>query len=261
MLRADVLAQEKRQLPVTEEFLLRFLQIGMRTAESIAPYLGLSDSHLVDAAAAQVSANNVRRISRDQLELTAQGLETVRNLAATQPVMQQLPVAFDRLTWTAAGYPERALIEKKQAEEYGYAILPASKSASIGLDDVTPAAINALLRGERLQVLRVHKVTSRKYRYLPVQLLIYGDPGRNEIELAVCIDDELSVSHSYALETVKAVASLGISIGQPAPRPVMDPESRFSEPPKMGPTPIQLVDRWSRRLRCVVSACSNMLIS
>jgi hypothetical protein len=148
----------------------------------------------------------------------------VRNLVATQPVLRQLPVAFDRLTWTLADYPQRFLIEKKEAQERGMTILPPARNARIGLDDVTASGFNALLTGGRLQVLRVHKVTAKKHRYLPVKLLVYGDQNRRELELAICIEDDLATEHGLALDRIEAVERLGLSLGEAAPRPILDEE-------------------------------------
>jgi hypothetical protein len=225
ILRADLLAQEKKDLPITEEFTLRFVSLGVDTPEQIAAYLGLEPVHVMDATAAQLSENHLRRRDADgSLALTPLGVEVSRTLAATQPVLRQLPVSFDRLTWSLADYPERSLISKKEAEERGMIMLPATKNARIGLDDVTPSGFNALFRRDRLQVLRIHKVSIRKHRYLPVKLLIYGDPSRQEVELAVCIEDDLAREHGLALARVEAVDSLGISLAEPEPRPVLEEE-------------------------------------
>lgn len=221
-LRADVLAQEKKELPVTEEFALAFVSLGVSRPAEIAGYLGLEETHVLDAVAEQISENHLRRDGTGTLTLTPLGTEVARNLAATQPVLRQLPVAFDRLTWKLADYQDRMLMSKKEATENGMILLPATKNARIGLDDVTPPGFNALLRRDRIQVLRIHKVSVRKHRYLPVQLLVYADPGRNEVELAVCIDDDLATEHALALARIEAVKRLGISVGDAEPRPVLD---------------------------------------
>lgn len=222
VLRADVLAQEKKDLPITEAFTLRFVDLGVDTPEQIAAYLGLDPVHVLEASAAQLSENHLRRRDNGgRLALTPIGTEVVRNLAAAQPVLKQLPVAFDRLTWSLADYQERALIEKKEAKERGMTILPAARNAHIGIDDVTPSGFNALLKGDRLQVLRIHKVAVKKHRYLPVQMLVYADQDRQELELAICIDDELATEHGLALDSIEAVARLGLSLGSAEPRPVL----------------------------------------
>ncbi len=222
VLRADVLAQERKDLPVTEAFTLQFVERGVDTTSDIAAYLGLDEADVVEASASQIREGHLRRRSTGQLGLTALGLEVVRTLAATQAVERPLPVAFDRLTWSLADYQESALIEKRQAEERGMVVLPADRNARISLDDVTAAEFNALLKAERLQVLRIHKVAVRKHRYLPALLLVFADSSRDEIELALCLDDDLSNAHGIALDRVGAVKRLGLSVGKPAERPVLE---------------------------------------
>ncbi|MDQ0825587.1 hypothetical protein QFZ60_001760 [Arthrobacter sp. B2I5] len=225
VLRADVLAQEKKDLPITEAFTLRFVDLGVDTPAEIAAYLGLDPVHVLEASAAQLSENHLRRRDNGgRLALTPIGTEVVRNLAATQPVLKQLPITYDRLTWSLADYQERALIEKKEAQERGMIILPAARNAHIGIDDVTPSGFNALFKGDRLQVLRIHKVAVKKHRYLPVQMLVYADQDRQELELAICIDDELAVAHGLALDGIEAVNRLGLTLGKADPRPILDAE-------------------------------------
>jgi hypothetical protein len=226
VVRADTLAEEKKELPITEEFTLRFVESGVDSPADIAAYLGLDAKHIVDAAAEQLSENHLRRVGAGgTLALTPIGAEVATSLAATRPVLRQLPVSFDRLTWALADYPERALISKKEAQEAGMTLLPAARNARIGFNDVTPAEFNRLLKArgqERLRVLRIHKVAVKKHLYLPVQLLVYGDENRRELELAVCIDDDLATEHGLALDRVGAVDRLGLKLEAAEPRPVLD---------------------------------------
>lgn len=226
VLRADVLAQERKDLPITEEFTLMFVERGVDSPGEIAAFLGLDAAHVLDAAAAQVSENHLRRRSDGRrLALTPQGTEVVRNAATIQPAFRDLPVKFDRLTWQPADYLENSLISRKRADELGYIRLPAARKAHVSLSDVTPAMLNALLRTgnlKALQVLQIHKLSTKKNLYLPVQLLVYADQSRGEIELAVCIDDEFSDVHGLALDRVEVVKNLQMSIGEPIDRPLLD---------------------------------------
>lgn len=228
VIRVDLLAQERKELPITEEFTLRFINEGVNEPQEIASYLGLETAHVLNAAAEQLSEGHVRRVGpRGQLALTPLGAEVATTLAATRPVLRQLPISFDRLTWELSDYPERALIEKKEAQERDLTLLPAARNAHIGLGDVSAADFNRLLKKsgqDRIQVLRIHKVQATKHRYLPVQLLVYGDETRSELELAVIIDDELATEHGFALERVGAVERLGLKLGPAEPRPVLDEE-------------------------------------
>ncbi|MGW6035036.1 hypothetical protein ACWFOS_15365 [Gordonia terrae] len=222
ILRADVLAQEKKELAIAEAYCLRFVELGVDTPEQISSFLGLEMQHIIDAVAAQISMNHLRKIDFDRVALTPLGKEVARSLAATEPVLRQLPVSFDRLTWSLADYRESSLMKKSEAEAQGMWILPAAKSAHINVDDVGVGDFNDLLSDDRLQVLRVRKVAAKKHRYLSVQMLVYADPSRRELELAICKDDELAVDHGLALDRIEAVRRLGISLGDAEPRPVLD---------------------------------------
>lgn len=218
---ADILAQEIRELPLIEEFMLRFVSQGVTSREEIAEYLGLDVAHVLEAAAAQVSLGHLNH-SASRLSLTPAGVEAARTLAAIRPVTMNLKAAFDRLTWKLADYPREKLLEKRTAEDQGMIILPAARKAAIGPDDVTPPAFNELLAGGKTKVLRVHKVTGNVHRYLPVKLLVYAEQNRRELELAVCVEDELAIDHGLALDQIEAVSRLGLSLGAPEPRPVLD---------------------------------------
>lgn len=226
VLRADVLAQERKELPITDEFTLRFIESGVDVPEDIAAFLGLDPAHVLEAVASQVSANILRRCADGRrVELTAMGTDAVRDAATVRPTFRNLPVKFDRLIWEPADYMENSLIQKKDVDDLGFLRLPAERKARISLDDVTPSQVNALLsRGhlKNLQVLQIHKVSTKKNLYLPVQLLVYADQDRKEIELAVCLDDEVSDAHSLALDRVEIVRNLRMTVGQPAPRPMLD---------------------------------------
>ena len=226
VVQADVLAQERKPLPIIEEFLVRLVAEGVDDASEVAGMLGLQRDLVLEAAAIQVSENSLRR-SNGRLSLTAQGKEVVRNLAATQPVIRQLPVVFDRLVWRLADYSRSGLMTKRDAQEQGRQILPAAQKARIGLADITTEGFNALLsardgRERRVEILRVRKVAPNTHRFLPAQLLVYGDPARGDIELAVCIDGELQQDHGLALDSINAVERMGLSVGGPEPRPVLD---------------------------------------
>jgi hypothetical protein len=219
--RADVLAQEVRELPLIEEFTLRFVAHGVTSREEIAEYLGLDAAHVLEAAAAQVSQGHLTH-SASRLSLTPAGVEAARTLAATRPVTMSLKASFDRLTWKLADYPRGKLLLKKDVEDQGMIILPPARKAAIGPEDVTPQAFNALPAVGKVKVLRVHRVTGNVHRYLPVKLLVYAEQNRRELELAVCVEDELAIDHGLALDQIEAVSRLGLTLGAPEARPVLD---------------------------------------
>jgi hypothetical protein len=224
MLRVDVLAQERQPLPIAEEFILRFVAQGVDDPVEIAAVLGLDENHILEAAAAQVSAENLRQTLNGKLRLTTLGVEAARDLASVQPVDRPLPVAFDRLAWRMAEYSENDLVEKQAAKDAGMRILPAERNARIGVDDIPVADFNSMLKSDKLQILRVRRTTTKKHRYLPVQLLVYADTATGELDLAVCLEDRLAIDHSIALTKIGAVERLGLRFESTDDRPVLDDE-------------------------------------
>ncbi|MGY1827013.1 phospholipase D-like domain-containing protein [Blastococcus sp. SYSU DS0541] len=230
MLRVDVLAQERKPLPLLDEFILRFVDAGAREIDEIAALLGLQREQVVATVADQISWNNLARAQSGQLGLTALGLEAARNLAAVQPVLTQLNVPFDRLVWDAQDYSRSSLMKKWDAQEAGLEILPAKKSARVDLNDLRVERFNELVesrddRMRQVEVLRVRKVASQNlHLYMPAQLLIYGDPDSGEVELGLCIEGHLQPAHGLELAAAGAVAKLGIVVASSAPRPTLSRE-------------------------------------
>jgi hypothetical protein len=230
MLRVDVLAQERKPLPLLEEFILRFVHAGVCEIDEIAALLGLQRDQVVNTVADQISSSNLTKSSSGQLGLTALGLEAAREAAAVQPVLTQLNVPFDRLVWNAQNYTRSKLIKKREAQEAGLEILPAKKSARVDLNDLAVERFNELVesrddRTRKVEVLRIRKIASQNlYLYMPAQLLVYGDPDSGEVELGLCVDGDLQPAHGLELAAADAVATLGISVARPEPRPTLAPD-------------------------------------
>lgn len=230
MLRVDVLAQERKPLPLLEEFILRFVHAGVSDIDEIAALLGLQRDQVVSTVADQISSNNLTKNWSGQLGLTALGLEAARDAAAVQPVLTQLNVPFDRLVWNAQNYTRSNLIKKRDAQDAGLELLPAKKSSRVDLNDLAVERFNELVesrddRTRQVEVLRIRKIASQNlHLYMPAQLLVYGDPDSGEVDLGLCIDGDLQPAHGLELAAVDAVARLGIAVARPNPRPTLSPE-------------------------------------
>lgn len=229
VLRVDVLAQERKQLPLLDEFIIQFVHEGVDGIDELAALLGLAREQVLSTTADHISAGNIRR-SGGRLVLTPQGLEVARKLEAIQPVLKQLPVPFDRVTWTIENYAQVSLIKRKEAAELGYLLLPAKKNARIDLNDLSVERFNQIIRNRDdrnrlIDVIRIRKIASQnQHLYHPAQLLVYGNPATGDVELGLCIDGELRPTHGLELAALDAVSKLGIEVGQPEPRPTLNPE-------------------------------------
>ena len=227
-LKVDALAQERKPLPLLDEFTIRLAAMGIKDPQQMARILGvelkLSESSVVD----QLAADHLFRVpGRGTLvELTPQGRIMAVELEATRPVQRALPVTFDRLTWEVTSYPPEVLIQRAEAEKAGLIVLPATYRKRIVASDVTIASLNKLLtegesREAKLDVLAVEGVSPKKHRYLPVKLLIFADDRRAEVQLGLVIEGQLSSSHERALIAAGGHGALGINVGEPAERPAL----------------------------------------
>ncbi|MEU1940789.1 hypothetical protein ACH49O_40730 [Streptomyces coeruleorubidus] len=135
---------------------------------------------------------------------------------------------FDQMLGKGAPYDRRTTIPRGQAEESDMIMLPVTRSGPLDDGDVTATELTALLREHGTtdrEVLQVKSITQAKARHvLPVKLLVYTDSDRNDIEIGVVIDGELSKAHELALIGHGGAKALNITIAPPPERPLLDPD-------------------------------------
>lgn len=236
MLTADVLAQDRKPLPLLDEFLLRLVQADIDTEEGITGFLGLQQTMVTGAIADNLSQDNLtyapatsaRPSSRQPLRLTGRGAQAARDLASITPQDLSLPLVYDQVLCKVRPYDRNAIISRNQADEDSLLLLPASRTTPVESSDISASEINSLFRDRGdvgREVLLVKKVTqSKARRVMPVKLLVYADQRRADIQLAVVVDDELSPAHELALLNQGGAAALGIHIDPAPQRPSLEPE-------------------------------------
>lgn len=226
----DVLALERKPLPLLHEFVLRLADSGVSLKGDMARFLGM-DSFLVEAAIAeQVSADNVTYASGSgSVRLTPRGKNSVRDLESIIPLHVQMSVAFDRLTWAVVNYSRSQLMMKRDAQDAGLIILPPARTARISIEEIAPTNLNALLRARegkelRREILAVQRIRPHTHRYFPVKLLVYGDTDREEVELSIVIDGDSSPQHDQLLSELGGADALGIRVERAHDRPLLHDE-------------------------------------
>ncbi|MCD7440995.1 hypothetical protein K4B79_22560 [Streptomyces lincolnensis] len=232
---ADVLAQDSKELPLMEEFVLRLVGHDITSVPSIAGVLGL-DGRMVDQTVATLFTSDDLRWARPAadnarsrtLRLTDKGHLTAQKAAAVAPVRVNQPLVYDQLLNRAAPYDRHTTIPRGQAVEDGMIMLPVARSGPIDDGAVTAAEITALLRENgttNREVLQVKGITQAKARrILPVKLLVYADQERTDIEIGVVVDGELSHAHELELIGHGGAKTLGITVAPPSERPLLDPD-------------------------------------
>ncbi|MGW4129579.1 hypothetical protein [Amycolatopsis japonica] len=242
---ADVLAQEVKPLPLLDEFVLRLVKAEVGGASEIAAFLGL-DQRLVDAAVADHYRESVLSFGPEpgRLALTGRGRRLADELESIRPIQRSFKVAFDRLTWSVADYDGRDLLNKRSALAEGCLLLPAQRTTRIKTADITSAAVNSILRPSGRQVsidvLDVIDVAPSTHRYMPVDVLIYGDPNRGDVETAVIVDGDPSEDHDVALAKLGGAASLDFRIEPSAPAAALPPHLEGERMPRVLGSPLDI---------------------
>jgi hypothetical protein len=222
----DVLAQEVKPLPLLDEFVLRLLKANVRQAAEIAAFLGL-DQKLVDAAVADHYREGALFLGPGQLTLSARGKRLADDLESVRPIQKNIKVVFDRLTWSVAAYDSRDLVTKGVVLADGRLLLPAQRTTRIKSSDITPVAVNSFLRqpgrAVSIDVLDVIDVAPTTHRYMPVDVLVYGDQERGEVETAVVIDGDHSEKHDSVLGMLGGVEKLNFRVEPAGPHAALPP--------------------------------------
>ncbi len=242
---ADVLAQEVKPLPLLDEFVLRLVKADVGGAGEIAAFLGL-DPKLVDAAVADHYREGVLSFGPGpgQLALTARGRRLADELESIRPIQRSFKVAFDRLTWSVADYESRDLLNKRAALAEGCLLLPAQRTTRIKTADITSAAVNSILRPPgrhaSIDVLDVIDVAPSTHRYMPVDVLVYGDPNRGDVETAVIVDGDASEDHDVALAKLGGAESLDFRIESAEPAIALPPHLEQEKVPRALGSPLEV---------------------
>ena len=218
VVKTSVLAQERKSIPLLDEFVLRAIRLGQTKTDLIARLSGVSDA-LVRSSAAELAAdgNLIYSIQDGSLALTPLGERLAIELATVEPVQRQLKVCFDRTLWRVKEYDPRQLVQKSQVRDEEMQILPAFKSSRIADDDVTVANLNALIRkGDStttdIDILRILRLSGNTHRFLPVQIMIYVDPGSYDLDITILVDDELSGDHEFPLISLDVIGKLSLNV-------------------------------------------------
>ncbi|MFE7332316.1 hypothetical protein ACFU8W_47190 [Streptomyces sp. NPDC057565] len=236
LITADVLAQDRKRLPLLDEFVLRLVNSKVTTEQAVTGLLGVPERMVTQTVAQQFSDDYLTyalpRPGADpatrNLRLTGRGEQTAREMAAITPVRVEQPLVYDQLLGKAKPYDRHTLIPRGQAEDQAMLLLPATNSGPVEMGEISAADINALLRergNNDREVLQVRGITQAKARrVMPAKVLVYANPDRTDIELGVVVDGELSHAHELELIARGGAQALGITV-EPAPeRPTLEPE-------------------------------------
>jgi DNA-binding MarR family transcriptional regulator len=217
-----VLTLARKRIPVIEEFLLRGLAAELASPEELAAFFGL-DQRIVNGALASLASSDDVALGasdtsrRQVLRLTTKGRNTLENLESVVPEERVIQLPFDailRRLREQAGVP---LLFSREADAQGLFHIPPTKVRKPDLADITPEAVEALLKrvthdadGPR-DVLAVKAITRCERKFIPAIALLYESERGGEFQLAFAIDGVLSPEHESAFAAAGGLARLNIA--------------------------------------------------
>lgn len=219
LVTVDVIAQERKQLDLLDEFVLRMTHAGLDTIPRIAKVCGLDEELVSKVTLNRVADGSLKYLwHTDSFELTAMGYKLVEDLVEIQPVLSEFPITFDCLAWTVSDYPRSSMVAKSDAISDCRTILPFSCNGIPGPAEISPGALNCAIRlkaRNELEVLEVRKITVNSYMYLPADLLVFRGDANDDTSVALVIEGKLSQRHDMVLAKWTAQEMLNIGLDSP----------------------------------------------
>lgn len=236
-LSVEVLAQERKPLPLLDEFVLRLAAEGVDTVPTLSQVLGISEQMVADSVADQLFLNRLVRTNMDGglLKLTAVGTELARDMAAVLPREEVLGYGFDLMMKRVTAFPRGILVTATQANQNGLRRLPQGTNL-VGEGDLTAAHLNQLLREgmhsrSEIEILDCRRILQQAKLFLPVKLLVFADAAAVEVQIGFVIEGEVSRKHELQLSQMGGAKSLEIEVSPPAIAVTLDPELELQRIP------------------------------
>lgn len=242
LLTLDVLAQQRKKLPLVDEFVLRLADYGIHKINNMAAVLGIDTPTVSDAVVHQLSAETIEyrpdSLGGRKVLLTYGGQRAVEELSTVTPQRTEYQPAFDRLLWKPIPHSRSDLITRADAEALGMLILPSARTAEVATSDVTPRRLNLLLHQAQqengypeIEVLSVEAITRQPRLYLPAVLLVFISDTADDQRFNLVVDDTLSEPHDSALHQVGGLERTRIQVAPAVGEPDLPGPLRHQRTP------------------------------
>lgn len=210
LLTIDVLVQQRKKLPLVDEFVLRLADHGIHKIANMAAVLGIDAPTVSRSVADQLSAETIEyrpdTLGSHKVLLTHGGRRAVEELSTVTPQRTEYQQAFDRMLWKPIPHVRADLVTRADAEAQGMIFLPSARTADVTSGDVTPRRLNVLLDQARqdngrppIEVLSVETISRQPRLYLPAVLLVFTSDTADDQRFSTVVDDTLSEPHDSAL--------------------------------------------------------------
>jgi hypothetical protein len=216
----EVLGELTSQIPPATEYILRFVELGINSADSLASALGISMALCLELVADEVRAGNLAftNFNTDVVTISHAGTNVLRTCLSKSPKVTTRSYLFDTTdSWGIASSTVQSFLTQKDLRNlnFDFAKLLKAKNETIQKDSIDPVILNrrssGALKGERFEIQQVRRVIRRRHGYVLGQLLIYFD-GKTKNDFILLIDGARSIAHEAWLRKSGGLSSIGVDL-------------------------------------------------
>lgn len=207
LLTVRVLTLEHKLLGPIDEGILKALAAGLRTADEIAAFLGLSTHVLTSAFTGLnrlelINYTRTRGDSKAKLLITSKGTHVLEAAETIVPLERTIRICFDAITHRLLVISPTALYKPSEMRELGYCEIPAGASKRPEVEDISLKDFDRVLasqnsdRERSSDLLAIRRIDRRELNYLPCVMLFYRKlDNPSEVQVAFWREDGPSVEH------------------------------------------------------------------
>lgn len=217
------LFQVRKPIPPIEEFILKSINLGLESTESISNFLGLDSQTILDAMSNLRINENIDLLPNQDgqqiWKITKKGEITLRDAVIIIPDERTIPIYFDGLLRVICSKSSFDLIKPREVKDKNILEISPFPAKPPELSELNPKEADEVIRKlenqskkKKDQDLIAFKSIERRERfYQPVLALIYkAKDGNNEIQVAFAIDGILSPKHEDAFARSGQIEKLRI---------------------------------------------------
>ena len=212
----EVLGQQIDDILPTTEFILRFIELGIDSIESLSQALGF-DNLLVENLVVLEEANGNLSIDSHTslLRMTNQGRETLTTKLASSPKVTNKSLIFNNSLWQIASwalseFETKATLDKARVE---FISVQKSKKTRVSQNDLDLTLVNRELarqsRAAKFEAHQLHRVITRKYGFKLAEIMVFYSETKGS-DFVVIVSDERSIEHENYIKSIGGLQALGI---------------------------------------------------
>jgi len=256
---APALLLQRKPVGPLDEFVLRSVADGLRTADEVAAFLGV-ETPLVSVSLTRLWQSDLIEVPVGEggrvLKLLPSGERALAELTDLAPIEQDVWFAFDRLRWRPSDVFTGNLLQPRDVRDSGMMQIRPQKLSRPDLPDLPAPAVDKAIRSTLrsslgdFTLLVVKRVERAEQRFLPCHILVYESQDSEDHALEVAVDGRVDPEIGARIDQLGGAEFLGIQFGASAlVDPVEAPVVKLAAESSVtaGPvTPLEEVDRLRR---------------